>query len=175
MTEQRRPRDPSIRRQWAVLNEHVLWWAPLALIIAFIMLSYPTFARIREQGRQQSCAANLESIAASTLRYARDHDGRLPDGTDWDRQLEGYILNRRVLRCPSDRTDAPTSYGMNPALYGASDQDIEQPALTVLYHDGRDGVVVQRHNGGANYVFADGHCQWLRYPPDGVLVSVEER
>jgi len=46
MRRERKPADPSARRQWAVLNELVFPWAIPALIVILFALLYPWIMRL---------------------------------------------------------------------------------------------------------------------------------
>ena len=102
-----------------------------------------------------------------------------------DRRIDycGYAYNRNL----SHHIHSHQGY----ELYGSANRALEYPALTVLAFDARAGILSlrspdaqrriggiwrsdltaqilaqppgsQRHQGGANYVFADGHASWLR-------------
>ncbi|MEA3404098.1 MAG: H-X9-DG-CTERM domain-containing protein [Armatimonadota bacterium] len=166
--------DPSTRRQWKALTEHVTWWLIPLIIVIIAASAFPYLARQRAEARQQSCLSNLKSIALWTRMYAEDNDHRLPPGQDWVGQLGEHVKNRSVLECPSDPVRHRVSYGFNRDLFGADVEPLDRPRSRVLYHDGRAGVVVERHDGGANYSFADGHAEWRAHPPESLNATVAE-
>lgn len=166
--------DPSTKRQREVLNEQV-WWILIPLIIAVATaVLFPHIARYRERARLMTCQRNLKSVSLWTLTYAQEHDGLLPPGPDWVAQMQGYVKNRKVLVCPADRRRGPVSYVFNHDLFGADLDTIEDPHTTVLLYEGDVGQVVNRHNAGANYAFADGFVDWRQKPPPGLAVEVAE-
>jgi len=119
--------------------------------------------------RQRACASNLKQLAMAANAYAADHDGHLPPGPEWDAPLRDRNTNQHTFICPADPHGGPLSYGMNLRLFGArvSDHDPD----TVLFHDGWNGTVVNRHRGAANYVFLSGEATAsLDEPPEGLPV-----
>jgi prepilin-type processing-associated H-X9-DG protein len=68
-------------------------------------------------------------------------------------------MSKSPYQCPSDR-EAP-SYQLNPNLAGRSVREVTRPHEMVVLFDSDDGrAVAYRHNGGANYAFADGRAKW---------------
>ena len=98
----------------------------------------------------------------------------------WDTPMQAYIKNTQIYRCPS--TNNPNSYGndygwnhnvFNSPATGKRLGTIENPAGLMLLTDKGNGggpyvlsgtyyACTDRHNGGANCVFADGHAKWWK-------------
>lgn len=155
-----------------IIVDHIGWiLLPLILAVLTAVLA-PYVARHRESVRQKTCLSNMKAIALSVRMYAQEHDGFLPPGPDWIAQMQGYVKSRRLLRCPSD--NAPISYVLNPDLFGRRPDAVGDPGLTVLLYEGRSGTVIEWHNGGANYVFADGRAEWAEEAPEGLDVAVAD-
>ena len=57
---------------------------------------------------------------------------------------------------------------MDLRLSGALRSEIDDPVWSPLFYDGRGRFVIERHNDGANYCFADGHVKWVDQPPVGL-------
>ncbi len=116
--------------------------------------------------------------------YRHDYPGRTAAYWTvlWPMLIQPYIKNMQVYYCPSD-PDAPTrsypcSYGQNYYyIGGVSLAQITHPAETFLCGEvAQNGIVIyppatwpanhdynsfDKHNGGSNYSFCDGHAKWL--------------
>ena len=104
----------------------------IAIIAVLAAILFPVFAKAQESARAKVCVSNMKQIGAALLMYLQDYDenypmNRFPDarvrsldcpadpnqvvyggGLDgsslnWRRTLDGYIKNREVFRCPSNR------------------------------------------------------------------------
>ncbi|HJN14608.1 MAG TPA: H-X9-DG-CTERM domain-containing protein [Armatimonadota bacterium] len=116
----------------------------------------------RERAEQASCIANIKQISLATLMYVQDYDEHYPPaGADTHDATYPYVKNEGLYGCPSD-TEAP-SYQLNAALLGRRERDLVVPGSVVMVFESDDGeAVANRHSGGANYGFADGHATWMR-------------
>ncbi len=111
---------------------------------------------------------------------------------EWFLELEPYVKNSQVFFCPSDphanQTGVISSYGINGCFaFANSMASIQEPASTILMGERGDAlqdpsdptsfhygfhpwdsatfsshIAWTRHNGGANWLFADGHAKWLK-------------
>jgi len=120
----------------------------------------PIFDRSREEAYAAVCENNLRSLGEACYDYAYDHDGRLPEAETWAEALWPYLEDEAVLRCPSDDSEAETSYLMNPAASGRVLDEIEEPESFVLLYE------PARHAGGANCLYADGTVERVEGEPD---------
>jgi prepilin-type processing-associated H-X9-DG protein len=113
----------------------------------------------------------------------------------WADALQPHVGSEAVYLCPSAvrKSRGPqsqrgyTDYWFNGNAAGVSQKSVASPSLTLLLGDGNDGAdntnatynktdfswwisdtrsPMYRHLGGANYLFVDGHVQWLK--PDAV-------
>ncbi|MFP3904631.1 MAG: thioredoxin family protein [Armatimonadota bacterium] len=120
------------------------------------------------QAQQSNCLANLKQLGLGAMMYAEDHDGTLPDADKWMDELEPYVKNEALLKCPAS-PDVEYGYAMNADLSGAGLDDIKSPADTVLFYDSTLGTrnasgsgdslpAPPRHMQGNGVVFADGHA-----------------
>jgi prepilin-type N-terminal cleavage/methylation domain-containing protein/prepilin-type processing-associated H-X9-DG protein len=106
----------------------------------------------------------------------------------WDNSIQPYLKNTQMLMCPSDRT-RPVGYGFNYRHTrvdgwggGISIGQLPAPADNYMLMDGysdcvycvfcwptvanegpygRNWYIGNRHNGGSNVGFCDGHAKWL--------------
>lgn len=103
----------------------------LAIIAVLTAILLPVFAKVRENGRANSCLSNLRQLGLAIQLYAQDHDdsfpmNRLPDkthpptgcstragsfpesgiwgsSTNWKREIMPYVKNTTVFACPSNQ------------------------------------------------------------------------
>ncbi len=80
----------------------------IAIITVLAAILFPVFAQAREKARHTSCLSNGRQIGTAFLMYTQDYDENLPLTTfplpsnSWTDQVQPYIKNRQVYRCPSD-------------------------------------------------------------------------
>jgi len=106
----------------------------------------------------------------------------------WFMVLEPYVKNREIRYCPSDnyRGGYGINYGYNCCYLRNVDwgyaagaiklSEITRPSQTIMAGETKQGLYVlynptvtsyawgyayDRHNGGANYSFCDGHAKWI--------------
>jgi prepilin-type N-terminal cleavage/methylation domain-containing protein/prepilin-type processing-associated H-X9-DG protein len=124
-------------------------------------------------------------------RYMKvDHDVSPP--YEWFQPLQPYIKSTQVFRCPSmsgeDESTRPASdyainglftHGLSQAIFQNTAEQImvgerEKDEEEIDYHFwnesdeddiGPDHIRLEkeRHLGGSNYLFADGHVKWYRF------------
>lgn len=111
-------------------------------------------------------------------------------GLPWVVRIQPYLKSNAVFQCPSDNqaanpnpmfpgsidTSGYTDYSYNTNLSGSSDAKVIHASEMVLVFDcgSTAGYNTQtsasypgngggdRHSGGANYAFVDGHIKWFR-------------
>lgn len=117
------------RRRGFTLIELLVVIAIIAILAAIL---FPVFARAREKARQTSCLSNMKQLGMGFAMYCSDSDGRFPpyydnsnwpNGITWMQQIQPYLKNSQILRCPSQSlmmwpqaplpwvTALPLSYG----------------------------------------------------------------
>lgn len=100
--------------------------------------------------------------------YEADEHGSA-DAAGRPEQLEPYVKDRMLYRCPTDDSGADVSYGME-VTYGREDAGaFPDRAERVLFLDvDGSGRPTARHNGGTNCAFLDGHVKWPTGVPRGI-------
>ncbi len=169
----------------------------IAIIAILAAILFPVFAQAREKARSTTCVSNGKQIGMGLMMYAQDYDERFPrvytasfgvnnGPRDWKSDINPYVKNVGVFRCPSKPKQWP-GYGYNVWLAtgtGAAFTQIEWDTRTILVADVRDtnttGAVDRsmptgcrfsngdvrfqaepRHQNGVMGIFADGHAKWL--------------
>lgn len=98
----------------------------IAIIAILAAILFPVFAQAREAARTISCASNLKQMTLAFRMYSQDYDEIFPirrncDATqcysNWKHELQPYIKNVQVFRCPTnpaskvfDETDGTVTY-----------------------------------------------------------------
>lgn len=166
----------------------------LSIVGLLAAILFPVFARARENARRSSCQSNLKQIGLGLKQYQQDYDERtlVVDENSrylWFQSLRPYVKSEQVFRCPAvaESSDTPTSqptsdYAFNGFFTHALSVDniqnaAEQIALSerVKRYDAADyhtweavpfGLQLNTalHLAGANYLFADSHVKWYRWP-----------
>jgi prepilin-type N-terminal cleavage/methylation domain-containing protein/prepilin-type processing-associated H-X9-DG protein len=109
----------------------------IAIIAILAAILFPVFAQARSKARQTSCLSNMKQIGTGLYMYTQDYDevlagndtnaegfdrprgflqpqsNTLYDRRNWAREVQPYIKNIQIYRCPEAR--ARSSYnGGNP-------------------------------------------------------------
>ena len=119
--------------------------------------------------------------------HDHEHKHEHEEAGSWYDGIMPYLKNKDVFKCPSDpvRDETISSYSINGLFeYATSEGDFKKPAQTIMmaergerpdgtpvehlgYHPWEPDFVthlsINRHMGGSNYLFADGHAKWLRW------------
>jgi len=151
----------------------------LVVIVIIAVLATLTMAvagKYAEKGRAVSCMSNLRSLGAALNFYLADHNATMPtlqlgrkDKTEdvpvIDNTLDGYVSDKKVFGCPSDKTffaTTGTSYHWNNALNGQAVASLnfmgvaDQPSFIPLMGD-KEGFHRQPDHK-VNILYADGHA-----------------
>ncbi len=207
----------------------------IAIIAILAAILFPVFAQAREKARQSACLSNVRQMAVAISLYLQDYEAfpmYAVAGSEnrWWNQLEPYIRNRELYRCPTVpqlRYGRNMAYGYNYQYLGNSrgncwnvpvtEAQIDVPASTLAVADsqgsgtrlcdnddptdpdyrnldclGNHGYAIDppflppcrsgggpnrystggipgvrvppadRHLGGTNVAFIDGHAKWMR-------------
>lgn len=163
----------------------------IAAIVIISGLLFPMFKKVRESGQKAKCLSNLRQLGVAISLYIQDDaQGRYPRGNGGCvdvRDLPGLLWryigqeNESALwsgelyefRCPSNRktnnlgarTDGSgnqVDYSINCNLWGqASVAKLGNSSIAVVLYDNGVDDGENIHLDGANFLFADGHVQWI--------------
>ncbi|MDX1932132.1 MAG: prepilin-type N-terminal cleavage/methylation domain-containing protein [Capsulimonadales bacterium] len=167
----------------------------IGIIVVLIAILLPVLFQTRAKSRQNVCLSNSRQVWLSIRAYIDDNDGGWPTTRAWlswqalpacpdvtgyvsfpIRGVPGYGYNTGFAERFTAETTGP------PGIYATTDSMIPFPTTTVCFcdselrepyqsgfypkEDRREGAWI-RHQGGANYTFADGHTKW--YIPEAVI------
>ena len=176
------------RRKGFTLIELLVVIAIIAILAAIL---FPVFAKARAKARQTACLSNLKQISLAVQMYTGDYDGMMMYGHDdiagmwYTGFIQPYVNNAAIVRCPANPAYA-VGYGWNyphmpyRTYYGGgwAVESTRRPAEVMMMCDSNSynwcycpihypawsdgyGRVSDRHNGGANVAFLDGHAKWM--------------
>ncbi len=156
-------------------------------IIAAIL--WPVFAqRLEPDRRNRGCQLNLKQIGLGFLQYVQDADEKFPPARvtptiGWADVLQPYVKSRQLFNCPMTQqgSQSTSDYFYNRFLARLKSDRIDEPSKALLSGDGEDDGAtwnswgklpadaatnsnspLQRHVGGAEYLFGDGHVKWIK-------------
>ena len=157
------------QRRPATRVSFVEWLVVVALLVIAGAIVFPLLTRARKTARFSHCMDNMKELTFATLRYAEEHDDRLPDAATWAQDVEPYLRARHVLKCPADKTNQAISYAMVRRWGGVKLEDIPNRAETILIYEVEQGTPAYRHDHVMSVGYADGHVTWLsELPPDAL-------
>jgi prepilin-type N-terminal cleavage/methylation domain-containing protein len=88
----------------------------IAIIAILAAILLPALGKAKETGKRISCNNNLRQLGMAMRMYVDDNQGTLPpriSAARWpDKFYDYYGKNLKVLLCPSEITNTPTSVGM---------------------------------------------------------------
>lgn len=125
--------------------------------------------RAQSNARRASCQSNLKQIALGLMQYVQDYDEKLPPAKGWIDLLQPYVKSEQIFKCPEVTDSKGFGYAYNSKLSQKSLEGLEAPAFTTAIYEttvlkrnayGMGENRAFRHEGGANYAFADGHVKW---------------
>ena len=90
----------------------------IAIIGILSSLLLPALAKAKGKANSIKCVSNLRQMGMALQMYADDFDDRCPPVTrsfeeNWIAQLGPYYVDRKILKCPSDRFLEWRSYLIN--------------------------------------------------------------
>lgn len=133
----------------------------------FAVPNYPVtdlgqvFGKAKANAQSSACMSNMKQLAIATLMYAQDHKGNLPDSKKVKQEVKPYVKNDKLWTGCNAVSGAGSHYAMNskcPGNYSA----IAKAANTIMFFEcDAKGRPANRHDGGMNVAFADGHVKWM--------------
>ena len=119
---------------------------------------------------QEMCTAYVKQMADAVLKWAKEHDGVLPNGGTW---ITDIPVKNEQMAARNPRYQY--AYALNANLSMKKLSDIADPAKTVLIFE-TDHSICQgverniaaqlRHPDGNTYAFADGHIEVRKDVPN---------
>jgi hypothetical protein len=115
-----------------------------------------------------ACMSNLKQMALAVLMWAADHHDTLPPAKDWVKELDPYLRDMKVFRCPA-APDLECGYAYNLEVAGKMLTEIARPSETVLFYESTLGKLDAvdkgesqprpgRHEGANHLAYVDGHA-----------------
>jgi prepilin-type N-terminal cleavage/methylation domain-containing protein/prepilin-type processing-associated H-X9-DG protein len=173
----------------------------IAIIAILAAILFPVFAQAREKARQTSCLSNTKQIMLGELMYIQDYDethswtwGWDPTWVPWHQQIDPYVKNQQLWKCPSDPYDRgstngvrnpPVSYSQNfrwpqngwnwdsgspswlMSPVSSAEATITNPATTIFMAERQNGYH-QWAQGWATEVFCEGYGEFYAKSASGV-------
>ena len=152
----------------------------IAIISILAGMLLPALSNARERGRAAVCLSNLKQLGLAFIMYVQDNDEYLPPHSVagipyWIEAIKPYGGEVLADNCP-DYRGTQVSYGVNSYLEqtGRKINYFIRPTKAPLVFDTKgkyagndtdfDIWLDNRHSGGINICFVDGHAKWIHDP-----------
>lgn len=93
----------------------------IAIIAILAAILFPVFAQAREKARATTCLSNMKQIMLGELMYIQDYDevhtftwGWGGDSGPWHQQVNPYLKNQQIWKCPDDAYDRGNDNHLTP-------------------------------------------------------------
>jgi prepilin-type N-terminal cleavage/methylation domain-containing protein/prepilin-type processing-associated H-X9-DG protein len=160
----------------------------IAIIAIIAGILFPIFANAKNKSFSTTCISNLRQINISLKLYIQDNDGYYPSYDAW---RTGEVLKDQELHCPVIKKTClgiyPCGYGLNVQATAVNDSYAAPHESTIRFPSSfiviaeinnerlnglcpfdylqrlkiENDTSYERHQGGAHYLFSDGHAKWL--------------
>jgi hypothetical protein len=142
-----------------------LQWTVVGIICILLIVAFrPTYLYIVNVREFQTCQSNVLQIARGISLYSDDADGALPLGGAWTTTVQAYLSGRSgtgfkvedIFHCPTDKSNAPSSYAWNSLLdgYSPTHQNMSPEAAGKLSNTfsrpDRIPLVIEKHGSDMN-------------------------
>lgn len=99
----------------------------MAILAIFAAVFIPIFGKMKEHGRESTCASNMQHLGMAISQYAADNDGFYPEPWQggltthinagqiyfWPYAIYPYVKDRHFFKCPNDTRNEASSYLIN--------------------------------------------------------------
>jgi len=168
------PQEPARKRGCAcsVTGSVIIALLLIVLVVIVFPILNRALRRLQPKARSTSCLGNVKQLQLAMLMYANDNDDTMPPASEWCDAVFPYAKNYHIYTCPDAggrSGEGVATYAMNDDLYGRDLSAVPSPEATLCIFDstfgwnmhGGPSLVVNRHNKGAYFGFADGHAKWV--------------
>jgi prepilin-type processing-associated H-X9-DG protein len=108
--------------------------------------------------RREESLYRLKSLALGALQFTQDFEEVYAFAPEYTEQaLMPYLRDKRYFQVPGSEE----AYAFNRRLSDLHVANIESPATTVLFYEGRDEQFTFRYDGKTPVCFTDGHVELL--------------
>ena len=150
-----------------------------AISVVAVVLCVQGYRSIVAKATTPYCAANLKNIGIACLMYADRHNGNFPDTLEETLRTTGLTV--ASLICPATNDDpAPGETAAEQIarlheghhlsyVYSGKGltTSVPNPSTVILAYE-----PLSNHKGdGANFLFADGHVQWMEAREAKALIA----
>lgn len=118
----------------------------IAIIAILAAVLFPVFAQARAKAQTVTCTSNVKQLGLAFFMYVSDYDDTFPIAYNWKTNLQPYIKNFDINRCPSrSYLYSPTDYwyygqgynlgsadGLIPGCAGRTTGAINNPSGKIL-------------------------------------------
>jgi len=137
--------------------------ASIALALITTSMFAPALRMPYEYERRNVCRLRLQELGFALERYAKDHQGLLPDKGLWQLWEDGYVHNRRVFFCPSAHASDPRQASNSQDLRTGIDCDYLYFSPTAMHANARAYVLAMdkppNHRGYGLALYSDGRIR----------------
>jgi prepilin-type processing-associated H-X9-DG protein len=150
----------------------------LLLIVVFGagLLFYSSTQMAGFAAKRAACTSNMKQLAMAMLMYSQDYDGKFPIAARWDVDIQPYIKNTVVLRCPA--RPYPNGYAFNSLLSGVDSNRLVSPASVPMLFESSSGspgtsdpltTFFLAHDDQGGVAWADGHVTLVPTAPSSAV------
>ncbi|MFH0797533.1 MAG: prepilin-type N-terminal cleavage/methylation domain-containing protein [Candidatus Omnitrophota bacterium] len=161
----------------------------IAIITLLAAMILSAISRTREKTQSIVCLNNLRQLGLAIQMYTQDNYENLPSEIGWIDEVSKYVYEKEeIYSCPSEKNKrGATDYGYNAKAANRKLSGSNHVGIFPLIFDrnpGADPVLAadpdpgspnyyanfyydfcsNRHYGGTNFLFLDGHATWIKAP-----------
>ena len=171
----RKTKDPRVGGKGLAVAGICVSAASFIMLGCMISILLPSLNRARETANRVKCASNMRQIGQALLLYGNDNRGVYPP--DFPPLLLTQDITSEVFVCPSSndsRADPNTTVQQQAGVLHQHCSYKYLPGHN--YNASADTVIayepLTNHDGdGANFLFGDGHVEWISKPSAGTMIQ----